>query len=49
MSEIINTYLLEDSDTLIPMNQDEFYREQIEVFKKINKKFLREQGSRPAS
>lgn len=34
MSEIINTYLLSDPDTVIPMDRDEFYAEQVEVFKK---------------
>ena len=34
MSEIINTYLLSDPDTLIPMDRDEFYAEQIAAYEK---------------
>ncbi|MFA6305042.1 MAG: NUDIX domain-containing protein [Patescibacteria group bacterium] len=34
MSEIINTYLLDDPETVIPMDRGEFYAEQIKVFKK---------------
>jgi len=37
MSEIINTYLLDDPETIIPMERKEFYREQIEVYKKTGK------------
>lgn len=33
MSEIINTYFVHDKETLIPMKRDEFYREQIAVYK----------------
>lgn len=35
--EIINTYLLDDPDTLIPMDRKEFYEEQIEQFQKEGK------------
>ena len=34
MPEIINTYLLTDPETAIPMNRDDFYAEQILDFKK---------------
>lgn len=34
MSEVLNTYLLSDPETVVPMDRDEFYCEQIEVFKK---------------
>jgi len=34
MGEIVNTYLLTDPDNIIPMDRDEFYKEQIEVFEK---------------
>ena len=37
MSEIITTYLLNKPDTMIPMDRNEFYDEQIEVFKKTGK------------
>lgn len=37
MSETIITYSLDEKDVAIPMNRDEFYNEQIEIFKK-NKK-----------
>jgi len=37
MGEIVNTYLLADPDNVIPMDRDEFYKEQIEVFKKTRK------------
>ncbi len=37
MSEIVNTYLLSDPKHLIPMKRDDFYKEQIEVFKKTGK------------
>ena len=37
MSEIINTYLLSDPETCIAMDRDEFYKEQIGVFKKTGK------------
>lgn len=37
MSEIITTYSLDEKDISIPMARDEFYNEQIEIFKK-NKK-----------
>lgn len=33
MSEIINTYLMNDPETLIPMKRSEFYEEQIKIFK----------------
>ena len=36
MSEIINTYLLSDPDTLIPMDRDEFYAEQIAAYEKTS-------------
>ncbi len=35
--EVINTFLLSDPDTVIPMNRKEFYEEQIKVFKKTGK------------
>lgn len=35
MSEIINTYLLSNPFELVPMDRDDFYREQIESFKNI--------------
>lgn len=34
MSEIINTYLLDDPKTCLPMDRDNFYKEQIKTFKK---------------
>lgn len=34
MPEIINTYLLNDPKTEVPMNRDDFYAEQISEFKK---------------
>lgn len=34
MPEIINTYLLNDPETVIPMDREEFYVEQIKAFKK---------------
>jgi isopentenyldiphosphate isomerase len=34
MSDIINTYKLDNTSSLIPMDREEFYREQIEAFKK---------------
>jgi isopentenyldiphosphate isomerase len=34
MNEKINTFLLSDPETLIPMDRDEFYHEQIELSKK---------------
>lgn len=34
MSEIINTYLLSDPENIVPMDRDDFYKEQIEVFEK---------------
>jgi isopentenyl-diphosphate Delta-isomerase len=37
MSEIINTYKLDNPLVLVPMDRDEFYREQIEAFKKYQK------------
>ncbi|MCX6784421.1 MAG: NUDIX domain-containing protein [Candidatus Komeilibacteria bacterium] len=37
MSEILNTYKLDDPETVEPMDRDEFYAEQIAVFKKTGK------------
>ncbi len=37
MSEIINTYLLDDFETSLPMNRDAFYVEQIRSFEKSGK------------
>ncbi len=37
MSEIINTYLLDDPETIIPMERSEFYSEQIKIFKETGK------------
>jgi hypothetical protein len=37
MPEIINTYLLTDPETALPMNRDDFYAEQIAAFKKDGK------------
>lgn len=37
MSEQVITYHLDQPDTPVPMERDEFYREQIEVFKKTGK------------
>lgn len=37
MPEIINTYLLDDPETAIPMDRDEFYAEQIAEYKKNGK------------
>jgi len=37
MSEIINTYLLSDEDTIKAMDREEFYAEQIAVYKKTGK------------
>ncbi|MBU1039118.1 NUDIX domain-containing protein [Patescibacteria group bacterium] len=37
MSEILSTFLLEDVERSIPMERDEFYKEQTEVFKKVGK------------
>ena len=37
MSEIINTYKLDNPDILVPMDRAEFYQEQTEVYKKIGK------------
>ncbi|HAT03897.1 MAG TPA: hypothetical protein DCS29_03955 [Candidatus Magasanikbacteria bacterium] len=37
MSEIITTYQLTDLDQQIPMDRDEFYDDQIEVYKKTGK------------
>jgi len=37
MSEIINTYLLDDLETVIPMDRGDFYKEQIEIFEKTGK------------
>ncbi len=34
MLEIVTTYLLTDLDQPMPMSREEFYEEQIEVFKK---------------
>lgn len=34
MSEIINTYLLSDPENIVPMDRDDFYKEQIEIFEK---------------
>lgn len=37
MSEMVNTYLLRDPDQVIPMGREEFYEEQMEIFKKTGK------------
>lgn len=37
MAEIVPTYLLKDLDQVIPMDRDEFYDEQIEVYKRTGK------------
>ena len=37
MKETINTYLLGDLNTIIPMDRDAFYEEQVEVFEKTGK------------
>ncbi|MCX6757362.1 MAG: NUDIX domain-containing protein [Candidatus Nomurabacteria bacterium] len=37
MSEIINTYSLDNPYNMIPMDRGEFYREQVEIFKKEGK------------
>lgn len=37
MSEIINTYLLDDPETAIPMDREEFYAEQIAEYQKNGK------------
>lgn len=37
MPEIVNTYLLSNPKQLIPMKREEFYKEQIAVFKKTGK------------
>jgi isopentenyldiphosphate isomerase len=37
MDEIVNTYLLSDPETLVPMSRKEFYAEQIQVFKDAGK------------
>lgn len=37
MSEIVNTYLLDDPETLIPMDRQEFYTEQIRAYKENGK------------
>lgn len=37
MSEIITTYKLDDLDQAVPMDRDEFYDEQIRVFKETGK------------
>lgn len=34
MQEIVKTYMLNDLDTMIPMGRDDFYKEQIECFKR---------------
>jgi len=34
MNEILNTYLLDKSDVVVPMDRDEFYKEQIAAFNK---------------
>jgi hypothetical protein len=33
MSEIVNTFKLDNLDLLIPMARDDFYKEQVEEFK----------------
>lgn len=37
MSEILNTFLLDDPETPIPMDRDDFYAEQIEAYRKTGK------------
>lgn len=37
MSEIVTTYLLTDLDQPVPMGREEFYEEQIRIFKKTGK------------
>jgi len=37
MSEVVKTYLLDDPDVMIPMDRNEFYKEQVEIFKKTGK------------
>jgi isopentenyldiphosphate isomerase len=37
MSEILNTFLLEDPETPIPMDRDQFYSEQIAAYQKTGK------------
>ena len=37
MEEIINTYLLDDLETVIPMDRGDFYKEQVEAFEKTGK------------
>ena len=37
MSEIINTYLLSDPETVVPMSREDFYKEQVSVYKKTGK------------
>lgn len=37
MSEIISTYLLDEPDVVVPMARNEFYKEQVGVFKKTGK------------
>jgi isopentenyldiphosphate isomerase len=37
MTETINTYPIQDPETLVPMERDAFYREQAAVFKKTGK------------
>jgi isopentenyldiphosphate isomerase len=37
MPEIVNTYLLNDPDTAIPMNREEFYAEQVQEYKRTGK------------
>ena len=37
MSEIITTYLLKDPDQKMPMDRDDFYNEQIRIFKETGK------------
>ena len=36
-TETINTYLLDSPDVVVPMNREEFYKEQIEIYKKTGK------------
>jgi len=36
-TEIVNTYLLDNPDVVIPMDREEFYQEQIEAYKKTGK------------
>lgn len=37
MPEIITTYKLDDLEQVVPMDRDEFYNEQVEVYKKTGK------------